>query len=50
MNILIFAGSPWKGGTTDMPVEAFVSGAIPRHRVEVVSVVNDFKISRHQEW
>ncbi|MBR6263643.1 MAG: flavodoxin family protein [Prevotella sp.] len=44
MNILILAGSPRKGGNTDMLVEAFVKGAIPRHRVEVVSV-NDYKIS-----
>ncbi len=48
MNILIFAGSPRKGDNTDM-VEAFVDDAKPRRRVDVVSV-NDFKISRHQEW
>ncbi|MBR6262812.1 MAG: hypothetical protein IKR05_06300 [Prevotella sp.] len=49
MNILILAGSPWKRGNADILVEVFASGAIPRRRVDVVSV-NDFKISRHQEW
>jgi len=33
MNILILSGSPWKGGNTDLLVEAFVKGASQKHRV-----------------
>lgn len=38
MNILIFSGSPRKGGNTDLLVEAFVKGASQKHNVEIVSV------------
>ena len=44
MNILILAGSPRKGGNTDLLVEAFVKGASPRHHVEVISV-HDAKVA-----
>ena len=44
MNILILAGSPRKGGNTDMLVEAFAKGAILRNTVEVVSV-HDYQVS-----
>lgn len=44
MNILIIAGSPRKGGNTDLLVDAFVSGAAQNNRVEVVQV-RDYKIN-----
>ena len=44
MNILILAGSPRKGGNTDLLVEAFVKGASQKHYVEVVSV-HDYKVN-----
>ena len=44
MNILILAGSPRKGGNTDLLVEAFVKGASQKHHVEVVSV-HDYKVN-----
>ena len=44
MNILIFSGSPRKGGNTDLLVEAFVKGASQKHHVEVVSV-RDYKVN-----
>lgn len=44
MNILILKGSPRKGGNTDLLVDAFIKGAISRHKVEVVSVY-DNKVS-----
>ncbi len=44
MNILILAGSPRKGGNTDLLVEAFVKGASQKHKVEVVSVY-DYKVN-----
>ena len=44
MNILILSGSPWKGGNTDLLVEAFVKGASQKHHVEVVSV-RDYKVN-----
>ena len=44
MNILILAGSPRKGGNTDLLVNAFVKGAQQKHQVEVVSV-HDYKVS-----
>ena len=44
MNILILAGSPRKGGNTDLLVEAFVKGASQKHHVEVV-FVRDYKVS-----
>ena len=44
MNILIFSGSPRKGGNTDLLVEAFVKGASQKHHVEVVSV-HDYKVN-----
>ncbi len=43
MNILILSGSPRKGGNTDLLVEAFVKGALQKHKVEVVSV-HDYKV------
>ncbi len=43
MNILILAGSPRKGGNTDLLVEAFAKGASQKHRVEIVSV-HDYKV------
>ena len=44
MNILIFSGSPRKGGNTDLLVEAFAKGASQKHHVEVVSV-HDYKVN-----
>ncbi|MBR2090642.1 MAG: flavodoxin family protein [Fibrobacter sp.] len=44
MNILVLSGSPRKGGNTDLLVDAFVKGASPKHRVEVISV-HDYKIN-----
>ena len=44
MNILILAGSPRKGGNTELLVEAFVKGASQKHHVEVVSV-HDYKVN-----
>ena len=44
MNILILAGSPRKGGNTDLLVEAFVKGASQKHHVEIVSV-HDYKVN-----
>ena len=44
MNILIFSGSPRKGGNTDLLVEAFVKGASQKHNVEIVSV-HDYKVN-----
>jgi len=38
MNILIFSGSPRKGGNTELLAEAFVKGASAQHHVEIVSV------------
>ncbi len=43
MKILILAGSPRKGGNTDMLVEAFERGARERHEVETVHVY-DYKV------
>ena len=44
MNILILAGSPRKGGNTELLVGAFVEGASQKHHVEVVSV-HDYKVN-----
>ncbi|MBP5508954.1 MAG: flavodoxin family protein [Prevotella sp.] len=44
MNILILAGSPRKGGNTELLVAAFVEGASQKHHVEVVSV-HDYKVN-----
>ena len=44
MNILVFSGSPRKGGNTDLLVESFVMGASQKHQVEVVSV-HDYKVN-----
>ncbi|SHM76366.1 NADPH-dependent FMN reductase [Fibrobacter sp. UWB7] len=44
MKILVFSGSPRKGGNTDLLVESFVKGASQKHQVEVVSV-HDYKIN-----
>lgn len=44
MNIIVLAGSPRKGGNTDILVESFVKGASQKHHVEVVSV-HDYKIN-----
>ena len=44
MNILIFSGSPRKGGNTDLLVEAFAKGVSQKHHVEVVSV-HDYKVN-----
>ncbi len=44
MNILILAGSPRKGGNTELLVGAFVKGASLKHHVEVVSV-HDYKVN-----
>ncbi|MBR3090089.1 MAG: flavodoxin family protein [Prevotella sp.] len=44
MNILIFSGSPRKGGNTDLLVEAFAKGASQKHHVEIVSV-HDYKVN-----
>ena len=44
MNILILAGSPRKGGNTDLLVGAFVKGASQKNHVEVVSV-HDYKVN-----
>ena len=43
MNILILAGSPRKGGNTDLLVEAFEKGVSQKHSVEKVSV-HDCKV------
>ena len=54
MNILILAGSPRKGGNTELLAEAFAKGAAERlqvgasagmhHHVEIVSV-RDYKVN-----
>ena len=44
MKILVFSGSPRKGGNTDLLVESFVMGASQKHQVEVVSV-HDYKVN-----
>ena len=44
MKILILAGSPRKGGNTELLVAAFVEGASQKHHVEVVSV-HDYKVN-----
>ncbi len=36
MNILILAGSPRKGGNTDLLVEAFVEGSSQKHNMAKV--------------
>ena len=44
MNILIFSGSPRKGGNTEFLAEAFAKGATTNHHVEIVSV-RDYKVN-----
>ena len=44
MNILIFSGSPRKGGNTELLAEAFAKGAAEHHHVEIVSV-RDYKVN-----
>ena len=44
MNILIFSGSPRKGGNTELLAEAFAKGATTNHHVEIVSV-RDYKVN-----
>ena len=44
MNILIFSGSPRKGGNTELLAEAFTKGAAEHHHVEIVSV-HDYKVN-----
>ena len=44
MNILILAGSPRKGGNTELLAEAFAKGAAEHHHVEIVSV-RDYKVN-----
>ena len=44
MNILIFSGSPRKGGNTELLTEAFTKGAAEHHHVEIVSV-HDYKVN-----
>ena len=45
MNILIFSGSPRKGGNTELLVEAFAKGAAGKqHHVEIV-FVRDYKVN-----
>lgn len=42
--IVVLAGSPRKGGNTDLLVQAFAEGASKKHEVEVISVV-DYKVN-----
>ena len=44
MNILVLAGSPRKGGNTELLAEAFAKGAAAQHHVEIVSV-RDYKVN-----
>ena len=44
MNILIFSGSPRKGGNTELLAEAFTKGTAEHHHVEIVSV-HDYKVN-----